>query len=587
MLYCVRNRTLPEVRGDVLSAPLILQPDRTILLDMGHPLAHELRDRLASFADLEQSLQHLCLYRLTRLSLWNAAAAGLQPEPLVEMLAANSRYGIPPEVEAWIRETMARYGRLLLLREGEMLLLQADDAALIARLARSRAIQEFLCGQRDPKSLLVHPEARGLLKQRLRQLGYPPADHAGYMPGAPLPISLRAWTRSGRRLVLRPYQEAAAAAFMREGMHGGSGVIVLPCGAGKTIVGLAVMARLRTHTLILCPHATAVRQWREELLDKTTLEAEDIAEYTGEAKRMAPVTLATYQILTHRPAPCGQRQAPFFPHLALFEQRNWGLIIYDEVHLLPAPVFRITAHLQSRRRLGLTATLVREDGRQGDVFSLVGPKVYEAPWKQLEAQGWLAQVECLEVRVTVPDALRLDYACAPRNHVRSRLAAENQRKEAVVHRLVRRHQGEQTLIIGRYLTQLRALAASLGAPLITGHTPLEERERLYAAFRRGEQPVLIVSNVANYALDLPEASVAIQVSGTYGSRQEEAQRLGRILRPKPDGRPARFYTLVSQGTNDQEYALRRQRFLVEQGYRYTILSEDALEEGDADPLPAG
>lgn len=559
-----------------MNAPLVVQRDRTILLDVDHPLAREMRDRLAAFAELEQSLQHIHLYRLTRLSLWNAAASGVQADAVVGALAAYSRYEVPQEVAAWIREIMARYGRVTLLREGEELLLQADDPELLARLARSRALRPFLRERRADGALVVEPGCRGLLKQRLRQLGYPPADLAGYLPGAPLAISLRGYTRSGRRLLLRPYQEAAAAAFVREGPHGGSGVIVLPCGAGKTIVGLAVMACLRTQTLILCPHATAVHQWRQELLDKTTLEPGEIAEYTGEAKGIAPVTLATYQILVHRAATETRGTGTAFPHLALFDERDWGLIIYDEVHLLPAPMFRITAQLQARRRLGLTATLVREDGRQGDVFSLVGPKVYEAPWKELEEQGWLAQAECLEVRVTVPDALRLDHARARTNQARSRLAAENRQKEAVVRELVRRHRGDRMLIIGRYLAQLRAIADALGAPLVSGHTPVAERERLYASFRRGETPVLVVSNVANYALDLPEANVAIQVSGTYGSRQEEAQRLGRILRPKPDGRPARFYTLVSQGTAEQEYAARRERFLVEQGYRYTILSEEAF-----------
>lgn len=569
-----------------MGAPLVVQRDRTILLDVDHPLAREMRDRLATFAELEQSLQHIHLYRLTRLSLWNAAASGIRAESVVAMLAAHSRYEVPPEVADWIRETMARYGRLALRREGEQLLLQADDPELLGRLARSRALQPFLRERRADGALVVEPGCRGLLKQRLRQLGYPPTDLAGYLPGAPLAISLRAYSRSGRKLVLRPYQEAAATAFLREGPHGGSGVIVLPCGAGKTIVGLAIMAHLRTQTLILCPHATAVHQWRQELLDKTTLEAGEIAEYTGETKGIAPVTLATYQILIHRAASDAQ-PSNGFPHLALFDERDWGLIIYDEVHLLPAPMFRITAQLQARRRLGLTATLVREDGRQGDVFSLVGPKVYEAPWKELEAQGWLAQAECLEVRVTVPDALRLDHARARTNHVRSRLAAENRQKEVVVRELVRRHGGDRTLIIGRYLAQLRAIAEALGAPLVSGRTPVAEREQLYGAFRRGEVPVLVVSNVANYALDLPEANVAIQVSGTYGSRQEEAQRLGRILRPKPDGRPARFYTLVSQGTAEQEYAARRQRFLVEQGYRYTILSEDALWSDEAFPVVSG
>ena len=364
------------------------------------------------------------------------------------------------------------------------------------------------------------------------------------------------------------------------GPQGGSGVIVLPCGAGKTVVGLAVMAHLRCQTLILCPHAAALHQWRQEILARTTLEAHEVGEYSGERKEIAPVTLATYQVLTHR-APAGGERFPRLPHLDLFEERDWGLIIYDEVHLLPAPVFRLTAELQARRRLGLTATLVREDGRQGDVFSLIGPKVYEAPWRELEAQGWLAAVSCWEVRVPLSNAGRLDYVQAHGTSARSRLAAENPAKVSLVRRLVERHAGERILIIGRYLHSLRAIAHALGAPLITGRTPPAEREELYRAFRRGEKPLLVVSNVANLALDLPEAGVAIQVSGTYGSRQEEAQRLGRILRPKPDGRPAHFYTLVSQDTGEQEYAARRERFLIEQGYRYTIVPAEAFAGEEA------
>lgn len=558
----------------------MVQKDRTILLDVHHPLYPELRDFLARFAELEQSLQHIHLYRLTRLSLWNAAASGLTPTAILEELARQARYGLPEEVARWIAATMSRYGRLTLLRAGEEgapLLLRGDDPALIAHLARSPLLRPLLQGVSDPLTLRFHPGHRGLLKMRLRLLGYPPLDRAGYLPGAPLAIRLRGTLPDGRPFALRPYQQEAVRAFLNP--QGGSGVIVLPCGAGKTVIGLAVMAHLRCQTLVLCPHAAALHQWRQELLAKTTLEAREIGEYSGERKEVAPVTLATYQVLTHR-APASPEEGPLLPHLALFEERDWGLIIYDEVHLLPAPVFRLTAELQARRRLGLTATLVREDGRQGEVFSLIGPKLYEAPWRALEAQGWLATVSCQEVRVPLSDAGRLDYAQARSTPARSRLAAGNPAKVSLVRRLVERHAGERILVIGRYLDQLRAVAQVLGAPLVTGRTPPAEREELYRAFRRGERPILVVSNVANLALDLPEASVAIQVSGTYGSRQEEAQRLGRILRPKPDGRPAYFYTLVSQDTSEQEYAARRERFLIEQGYRYTILPAEAL-------LPSG
>ena len=555
--------------------PLTIQKDHTILLDVDHPLHADMRDLLASFADLEQSLQHLYVYRMTRLSLWNAAAAGHTASAITARLALNARYGLPPELARWIAETMARFGRLVLRREGEQMLLGSDDRALVAHLAASPALEPFFEGLHDPHTLRVRPGYRGLLKQRLRTLGYPPSDLAGYLPGAPLALALRGNTASGRPFAPRPYQQTATQAFCREGAHGGSGVVVLPCGAGKTVVGLAVLARLRVQTLILCPHTTAVHQWREELLDKTTLEPHQIGEYTGERKELAPVTLATYQILTHRPSTRAKdgTEAPF-PHFGLFGERDWGLIVYDEVHLLPAPVFRLTAEIQARRRLGLTATLVREDGKQGDVFSLIGPKVYEAPWRELEAEGWLAVVQCWEVRVPLAPGERLAYLGAETGHAQSRLAAENPAKVGVVRRLVAQHLGDRILVIGRYLRQLRTLAEALSTPLITGQTAVAERERLFAAFRRGEQPLLVVSNVANFALDLPEANVAIQVSGTYGSRQEEAQRLGRLLRPKPDGRPAHFYTLVSQGTMDQDHAAKRQRFLVEQGYRYVIVTAE-------------
>ncbi len=551
-----------------MAKPLTIQKDRTILLDVHHPLYAELRDFLSCFAELEQSLQHIHLYRLTRLSLWNAAAGGLTSAAILEGLSSHARYGFPEEVARWIQTTMDRYGRIALLRGDKALLLRGDDPALVAHLSRSPLLRPLLQGVQDPLTLRVDPGHRGLLKMRLRLLGYPPLDRAGYLPGAPLAIRLRGTLPDGRNFALRPYQQEAVRAFLN-GPHGGNGVIVLPCGAGKTIVGLAVMAHLRCQTLVLCPHTAALHQWRQELLTKTTLEAHEIGEYSGERKEVAPVTLATYQVLIHR-------TPTSFPHFTLFEERDWGLVIYDEVHLLPAPVFRLTAELQARRRLGLTATLVREDGRQGDVFSLIGPKLYEAPWRELEAQGWLATVSCREIRVPLSHAGRLDYAQAQSTQARSRLAAENPAKTSLVRRLVEQHAGERILIIGRYLDPLRTIAQALGAPLVTGRTPPAERERLYQAFRRGEKPLLVVSNVANLALDLPEAGVAIQLSGTYGSRQEEAQRLGRILRPKPDGRPAHFYTLVSQDTREQEFAARRERFLIEQGYRYTIVPADAL-----------
>ena len=556
--------------------PLVVQQDHSIILDLAHPRHGEMRDFLATFSELQQSLQHLQVYQMTRLSLWNAAAAGRPAQEILQFLAQHSRYPLPPEVGQWIVETMGRYGQLVLRQLDQELVLQGNAPALVARLARSKSLQPFLEGPLDERTLRVRPGYRGLLKSRLRQLGYPPTDLAGYRPGAPLAINQRSMGQGGVPFALRPYQQAAVEAFSQNGSHGGSGVVVLPCGAGKTVVGLGAMARLRCQTLILCPHRSSVQQWRQELLDKTTLEPRQIGEYTARRKEIAPVTLSTYQMLTYRPYvndPETGEEAPF-PHFGLFGQRDWGLIIYDEVHLLPAPVFRATADLQARRRLGLTATLVREDGRQGDVFSLIGPKVYEAPWRELEHQGWLASAECLEVRVDMPLEVRMAHARARTRQSQARIAAENPAKVGIVRRLVETHQQDHILIIGRYLRQLRQIAQSLQVPLITGQTAQAERERLYAAFRCGEEPILVVSNVANFALDLPEANVAVQVSGTYGSRQEEAQRLGRLLRPKADGGPARFYTLVSQDSVEQEHAARRQLFLVEQGYQYRI------EEGD-------
>jgi DNA excision repair protein ERCC-3 len=404
------------------------------------------------------------------------------------------------------------------------------------------------------------------------QVGYPAEDLAGYVAGAPLAIHLLPRTR-GEDLpfVLRRYQEDAAAVFHAGGSErGGSGVIVLPCGAGKTVVGLAAMAELQCNTLILTPSIVAARQWLHEILDKTDVPSEMLGEYTGERKDIRPITATTYQVLSYR-----KRRSDEFPHFAVFDERDWGLIIYDEVHLLPAPVFRVTAEIQARRRLGLTATLVREDGREGDVFSLIGPKKYDVPWRELERQGWIATALCHEVRIQMPDELRMDYALAEERE-KYRIAAENSRKMAVLDRLVDMHRGEQVLIIGQYLDQLERIATRFDAPLITGKTVTREREKLYDAFRHGEVTLLVVSKVANFSIDLPDANVALQVSGTFGSRQEEAQRLGRILRPKASGRLAHFYTLVTRDTRDQEFAANRQMFLTEQGYGYEILYEDEV-----------
>ncbi|MFZ5767815.1 MAG: DNA repair helicase XPB [Bacillota bacterium] len=558
--------------------PAVVQSDRTILLEVDHPLYEDARDALAPFADLEKSPEHVHTYRITPLSLWNAAAAGLTADDILRALDSYSRYPVPENLRRDIVDYVGRYGRLKLYRDGDRLVLRSPDPVLLTQIWNHRQVRACL-DEQAPDGIYVTAGKRGYLKQALIKVGWPVEDLAGYTPGAPLDISLRTETRAGRPFRLRPYQQEAADRFWKGGgPAGGSGVIVLPCGAGKTIVGLAILAQARTRTLILCTGVTAARQWRDELLDKTSLLPGDIGEYTGEEKQIRPVTVSTYQVLTYHP-----RKSEDFPHLKLFDREDWGLIVYDEVHLLPAPVFRATAEIQARRRLGLTATLVREDGREDDVFSLIGPKRYDVAWKALERQGWIAEATCHEIRVNMPEDLRLLYSVSDERS-RFRLASENPAKIPLVHRLVRAHSRDQVLVIGQFLEQLADIAASLGAPLITGTTPNREREKLYRRFRNGELRLLVVSKVANFALDLPEASVAIQVSGTFGSRQEEAQRLGRILRPKASGIPATFYTLVSRETREQDFAQKRQLFLTEQGYRYSIHYDHELLAGQ-EPLP--
>ncbi len=549
----------------MIEPPLIVQTDRTVLLETQHPEYEAARDRLARFAELEKSPEYVHFYRITPVSIWNAAALGERAEDVVAWLVASSRFPIVPAVIAQIREWFRRYGLLrLLAADGGRLRLECDDPEVLRTFAANQALAELL----EPAGAahaFVAAERRGELKQLLVKLGYPVDDRAGYRAGDALRFTLREAPADGGGFRLRDYQRAAAAAFHAGGSdRGGCGVVVLPCGAGKTVVGIATMHLLQTNTLVLTTNTIAVRQWCRELLERTDLAAEQIGEYTGEQKQIRPITVATYQILTHRK---GKLEA--FTHLDLFDRGAFGLIVYDEVHLLPAPVFRATAGIQARRRLGLTATLVREDGRADEVFSLIGPKRYELPWKQLERQGFLAPARCVEVRVPLSSAREQRYAAAGAR-AQIRIAADNEQKDAVVAALLELHARDRVLIIGQYLEQLQHLATLFRLPLITGQTPNGERERLYAAFRRGEVPRLVVSKVGNFAIDLPDANVAIQVSGTFGSRQEEAQRLGRVLRPKADGGPASFYTLVSADTREQQFMKRRQLFLTEQGYAYEV-----------------
>jgi len=556
---------------DVPQNPLIVQSDRTLLLTVDSALYAAARDALARFAELQKSPEHIHTYRLTPLSLWNAAAAGHSADEIIDALTRFSRYDVPQNIVAEVRDYVSRYGLLKLVRRDDKLVLTSDRRELITEIWHHRSVRPNLLAQLDETSIEVAPVLRGRVKQALIKIGFPVEDVAGYVAGEDLAVSLRETALEGQPFGLRQYQTEAAEIFHAGGSErGGSGVICLPCGAGKTVVGMAAMATLQKRTLILCTNITAVRQWIREMLDKTTLREDEVGEYTGEIKELRPVTVTTYQILTYR-----KRKGDAFPHFEIFNAMNWGLIIYDEVHLLPAPVFRMTAEIQARRRLGLTATLVREDGREDDVFSLIGPKKYDVPWKTLERQGWIATASCTELRVDMPQDLRLEYALSPLR-TQIRIAAENPAKFDVVRRLVERHRGDRVLIIGQYLSQLHTISDELGAPIITGKTRNAERERLFGAFRTGEVPLLIVSKVGNFAVDLPDANVAIQVSGTFGSRQEEAQRLGRILRPKSAGTTAQFYAIVTRDTKDQDFAANRSLFLTEQGYAYEILDADEV-----------
>lgn len=553
--------------------PLVIQSDKTVLLEVQNSHYEAARDVLARFAELEKSPEYLHTYRITPLSLWNAAAAGLSTAEILQSLEQYSKYDLPPNVRIEIADQISRYGRIRLTRHNDNLLLVSDDHALLAEISRHKTIAPLIIGQPDKHTLLSDLAHRGRLKQALVTLGYPAQDEAGYTDGRALSIALRNPALSGDPFDLRQYQQDAVQVFYAGGTAmGGSGVIVLPCGSGKTMIGIGVIATLQTATLILTASTVAVRQWISELLDKTLLTADQIGEYSGLEKQVRPVTITTYQMLTYRP-----RKSSEFPHFTLFDREDWGLIIYDEVHLLPAPVFRITADLQARRRLGLTATLIREDGREGDVFSLIGPKKYDLPWKILEQQGWIATAECHEIRVELAGEDRMSYAMTEQR-LKYRFAAENPAKLDILDQLLAKHQNDNILIIGQYLDQLKHIAATIDAPLITGKTKVSERQVLFEQFRQSEIKVLVVSKVANFAIDLPDANVAIQMSGTFGSRQEEAQRLGRILRPKQNGLLAHFYTIVTRDTRDQDFAANRQLFLTEQGYRYNILYADEVAD---------
>lgn len=597
--------------GNIGSKPMIVQGDGTILLEVENEFYSECRDWLSRFAELVKSPEYIHTYKITPLATWNAAASGLKSEKVLEILQRFSKYQLPQNILADIQDWFFRYGKLKLEKIADkeaasasytfdqqhnsqinLLLLTSSDDLLITEIYNNKTVKKYILRKLSSNTLLIDAIYRGRIKNALIKIGYPVEDLVGFVPGDPLPIRLRERiTSSNAAFSLRDYQNHASEAFYASGSErGGSGVIVMPCGAGKTIVGIDIISKVCQETLIVGSSTVGVRQWISELLEKSHIDRNMIGEYTGDLKELKPITVTTYQCLTYSSTKARNNKKRqnsngiyltdsddqrTYPHLEIFREKNWGLIIYDEVHLLPAPVFRITAEIQAKRRLGLTATLVREDGMEDYVFSLVGPKKFDSPWKELEDQGWIAEAACYEIRVGMDYDYRMKYATSPLRN-KYRIAAENPRKIQHVNKLISEHGEDTILVIGDYIDQLMQISSFTNAPIITGKTRNSERERLYSLLRRSEIKLLVVSKVANYAIDLPDANVAIQVSGTFGSRQEEAQRLGRILRPKKPNKQAHFYTVVSKDTLDQEYASKRQLFLTERGYRYTIVDKNAL-----------
>ena len=562
-----------------MTKPLIVQSDNTLLLEVDHSDFEAARDAISPFSELEKSPEHIHTYRITPLSLWNAAASGLNTDDILAELKIYSRYEIPQPVTTTIKEQMKRYGLLSLVMENDELILCSKDPILLNEMTHNKKLQNYLIERLDAERIRVKKIYRGHIKQALIKTGFPVEDLAGYEEGDPCEINITPAGIDETGLELRDYQNSAINAFHRGGgPDGGSGVVVLPCGAGKTIIGIGAMDVLKTETLILVTNTIALRQWKDELLAKTDITPDMIGEYSGDKKEIKPVTIATYNILTYR-----KNKKEEFLHFDIFNSKNWGLIIYDEVHLLPAPVFRMTSEIQSKRRLGLTATLIREDGLETDVFSLIGPKKFDMPWKILERSNWIATALCTEVRIELPENAKMEYSLS-KDREKFRIASENPRKIDFAKRLVNHHKDANIIIIGQYISQLEEFARAFKFPIITGSTPLAEREDLYKKFRSGIIKCIIVSKVANFSIDLPDANVAIQISGTFGSRQEEAQRLGRVLRPKRDENTAYFYTIITSNSVEEKFAHNRQLFLTEQGYTYTILNEEMFNQeiGDSE-----
>ncbi len=556
-----------------MTRPVIVQSDNTLLVEVDNPAFEEARNSVSQFSELEKSPEHIHTYRITPLSLWNAAASGLRVKEIIEYLELYSKYDIPDTVYTTINEQMKRYGLLKLVMAGDDLVLASTDPVLINEILYNKKLQNYIYERIDLNSIKVKKIFRGHIKQALIKMGFPVEDLAGYDEGDPCEINIRPLDGEGQGLAFRDYQSDSINAFYKGGgPEGGSGVVVLPCGAGKTVIGIGAMITIKSETLILVTNTIALRQWKDELLSKTMLTEDMIGEYSGDKKEIKPITIATYNILTYR-----KNKKESFLHFDLFNSKNWGLIIYDEVHLLPAPVFRMTSEIQSKRRLGLTATLIREDGLESDVFSLIGPKKYDMPWKILEKAKWIATALCTEVRIDLPEDKRVQYSLS-KDREKFRIASENPRKIDFVKRILSHHVDSNILIIGQYISQLEEYKEILGFPMITGSTPLAEREDLYKKFRFGEIKYLIVSKVANFSIDLPDANVAIQISGTFGSRQEEAQRLGRVLRPKKSDNFAYFYTIITSNSVEEKFAHNRQLFLTEQGYTYSIMNEDMFNK---------
>lgn len=550
-----------------MTKPIIVQSDRTLLVEVNNTLYEDVRDEIGKFAELEKSPEYIHTYRISPLSLWNAAAMGMSGEEILYSLSKYSRYEIPQNVIKDIEYNIDKYGKVKLIKEEEKLILTSSDIFIMKEIMNYKSSDKYIKESLDDRRVVVYNSKRGEIKQYLIKLGYPVEDNAGYIEGIEFKMALRQESLGGGKFQLRDYQKEAVEIFYDKGTaRGGSGVIVLPCGAGKTVTAMAAMDKVKTETLILTTNITALRQWKSELIDKMNIDKDSIGEYSGEKKEIKPITITTYQILTHRSSKVDE-----FTHMKLFKEKKWGFIVYDEVHMLPAPIFRATADIQATRRLGLTATLVREDGKEDDVFSLIGPKKYDVPWKVLEKRGFIACAQCTEIRIPMPDNIKMEYAVSD-SRKKFRIASENYKKLDILEELINKHKEEKILIIGQYVTQLQNIANELKLPLITGKTKNSERIELFEAFKNGNLDVLVVSKVANFAIDLPDASVAIQVSGTFGSRQEEAQRLGRILRPKGGDNKAYFYSLVSEDSREQDFAVKRQLFLTEQGYKYVIVT---------------